>query len=362
MRLGKSMLITAALASILLLKSLTSTKSWKTNFARNSLVKPELVWENCSSVIVMCCCKSPCAGISDRIRGLTMATKIAREHNACLYLHSEYFTMSTQRNDLCGTNLEFAVRSWDSDFVKHNSLRNLSCALASGNNRKVLLFTNEVWHDLCDIEGIETRWCSYRGGLMILSRYPHVYAKLTAQLPLARMFLKANMISDFVALHVRVGGSFLDRHQTRLGIPWRDGHQSNTTSSLLTLLKSTFADISHCARPLVLFSDSVRFVAEVQFLLYGKVRIFHCCGNVGHVEQSLNLDIVHSFVLQVLFEFVMMSLSSILFATHGGYGIIGRHYLDYSTRLPLVRCTKSKCLSSSFVPKLVQELACSTHV
>lgn len=313
----------------------------------------------CNTTIIMRCCKPPCAGIADRIRGLSMAEKLARSNGACLHFDLEYFLQPQQDHPLCGTDKEFVIRGWDSDARQKQMSASLSEACSKKRLQQVLLYTNNIWLELCDLEGIGKKWCAYRAGLSVLHRHPVVYGPLSRHISFSRALLGSFGVRRFIGLHVRVGGSFLDNSNLRRGTPWTDGHVSNTSLSLLQSLEAASAKVSMCQVPLFVFSDSARFVAEVEFLLHGKARVYHCCGNKGHAEHIRERRIADAISNQVFFEFTMMSLSERLYSTAGGYGIVGRHFLDYNTSRPLVKCMSPSCMGTSFIPDLMKQMQCS---
>lgn len=172
-----------------------------------------------------------------------------------------------------------------------------------------------------------------------------------------RQILPAN-VTQYPLLHMRVGGSLLsvpdvDGNMVSFeAINWRDGHGGNRSSLWLEHMRhvvSSFPDIE-CDVPLIISTDSARFIGESAFALFPH-QIAWCCASPLHIKFATqgSRRLEEAALSQILFDLISVSRAAVLVRTVGGFAQLGQTFLEYRWTVPkettpTTTCTSEQCV------------------
>lgn len=180
-------------------------------------------------------------------------------------------------------------------------------------------------------------------------------------------------VDGYAALHMRIGGSSIGIETINgtignvAGAPFRDGHKGSANawgwlSQFSSWSKATAGFF--CAAPLVIVTDSSRFISEAGFRLWPAARVATCCSTPIHVSK-VKLDDragIEAAETQVLFDLITLSRASLVVRTAGNFGGVGMNFLRFDNhqhpRWGAARCSGEPCIKNA-VKLLEEQMSCA---
>lgn len=200
--------------------------------------------------------------------------------------------------------------------------------------------------------------------------------------------------TDYVMLHMRASSSRLNiSHAMRWwevtevkSVPFGDGGLGGKSRAMpwLTHMTKMAKAAGLCKAPLVVSSDSARFMSELSFALWPAARIANCCASPHHISKLRTNDTTtrDAAERQVMFDLISMSRAKLFIRTAGGFGFLGQRFLRYlpndekvvtvpenlfpaewkqDVLEPTDICCSSEACIQSAVERLKQEMQCGVQ-
>lgn len=190
------------------------------------------------------------------------------------------------------------------------------------------------WYS-CGALILHAAWGSFRASapqvelLEEIGEYQSGYSKL----------ILPDDVSEYSMLHMRVSGSLFnitDKFGAAVapvkGVPYSDGWSGmSRAETWLNFMREMVHKSVLCRTPLLISSDSSRFVSEMAFGLWPKARVAQCCSSPLHVSKLRSNDksIQNAAERQVLFDLVSLSRAKLVIRTAGGFGFLGQRFLKF---------------------------------
>lgn len=132
---------------------------------------------------------------------------------------------------------------------------------------------------------------------------------------------------DFVALHVRCGGSSFATSQGQriVALDYHDGMASDIPDLLMKAILALPRDLV-CQRPLFMASDSIRYIAEFKMAAPRRMPVVSCCSSPAHVD----LPRFDSRSSQHFVDMAAFALARSIYATRGGYAELGAQSMQWN--------------------------------
>lgn len=287
--------------------------------------------------VVVVCCKKFCGGYADRLRGLSLALDVAIRYNRTLSIDNSLFRRPG----------DYPTCKYAKPFLKivGRALSKKDDAVLKNNTRVVYMQSNQVAKQHMTLIPFILK----RFGYIPCEQFLHTFVT-----SLYQFVYGGARPGKIVAMHTRVGGaSFQIEDCTVKGVPWSDGHVSNMTRDLLNDLRTYFAGFV-CKVPLILVSDSPRFVGEVKFALSGSVNVYSQGGNSGHIERSKGVLMNGSECTEELMDMATIGHADAVFKSAGGFADMATTIFGDKSKTKIFDVRKASTISD----KLRKELEC----
>lgn len=127
---------------------------------------------------------------------------------------------------------------------------------------------------------------------------------------------------QYTALHIRAGGSTVAIENSIVSaVPWDDGHTSSVPQAWIDLFR--VHSFRRCGKNVAIVSDSQRLISELRLAASDDLALIHCCSQPLHRDRYTT----ERFPIQEIIDLYVLARSRHIIATHGGFGILGRHWL-----------------------------------
>lgn len=317
--------------------------------------------------IVYVCLPHVCSGIADRVRGLPFTVALSIATNRQLIVHQSI---------LGNHKFHEVPKGYSRATFFHfgrgvcNSESNVNLMLRLANDTSDTVFVAitcakmPAWDSLFTLDDdqsitLKTLYndCStafddtYLCGAGILHQVESLKESIREVKRLAESLELILPQNNYTTIQIRTGGSNISiDNVTTKALPWRDGYGSPLPQIWIDEFRNL--NTTQCKKSIAVVSDSARVIAELQYGVFDKILITHCCNQPLHRYQSRR----KGFFFQEVLDLFIMARSKHLIASAGEFTTLGRYWLG--RKAPTFTRAKSKEAIQAAVKDIIAQGEC----